>query len=249
MTKNIKTPKSVLAVFAHPDDMDFSSAGTIAKWAAKGADITYLVCTDGDKGSDDPKMTSRRLAAIRKKEQIAAAKILSVRECIFLGHSDGELAVDLNLKEQIVRVIRMKKPEVVITLDPAFLYSLTRGFTPTPSRGKVWGFINHSDHRAAGAAAMDAVFPLARDRLNFPRHERQGLPPHKVKMLFLVSFDAPTHWEDINHTMEKKLTALKAHKSQVDTDAIKRTQKRGAALGKKAGTRYAEGFKRINLSS
>ncbi|MEK7082240.1 MAG: PIG-L family deacetylase, partial [Patescibacteria group bacterium] len=91
MTKNIKTPKSALAIFAHPDDMDFSSSGTIAKWAAKGAEITYLVCTDGSKGSDDPRMTARRLAAIRKREQRDAAKILGVRDVIFLGHRDGEL--------------------------------------------------------------------------------------------------------------------------------------------------------------
>ena len=235
MTKNIKTPKSVLAVFAHPDDMDFSSGGTIAKWAAQGADITYLVCTDGGKGSDDPKMTSRRLAIIRKEEQIAAAKILGVRECIFLKHPDGELVANLKLKEEIVRVIRQKRPELVITFDPAFLYSLKRGF------------VNHSDHRAAGQAAMDAVFPLARDRLNFPHHEKKGIKPHKAKTLFLVSFDAPTHGEDISRTIEKKLTALKAHKSQVGPNALRRTRERGAALGKKVGMRYAEGFKRIEL--
>ena len=235
MTKNIKIPKRVLAVFAHPDDMDFSSAGTIAKWSAKGADVTYLVCTDGSKGSEDPGMTSARLAAIREKEQRDAAAILGVRDVLFLGHTDGELVADIKLKEEIVRVIRMKKPDVVITLDPAFLYSLTRGY------------VNHADHRAAGQAAMDAVFPLARDRLNFPQHEKKGIKPHKTPTLLLVSFDEPTHWEDISTTLEKKIAALNAHTSQVGPDGLKRIRERNAALGKKARMRYAEGFKRIDV--
>lgn len=238
MTKNLKTPKTVLAVFAHPDDMDFSSSGTVAKWAAKGSDITYLVCTDGSKGSEDPKITPRKLALIRKKEQLAAVKILGVKDVIFLGHRDGELVVDMKLKEAIARVIRQKKPDVVITLDPTFLYSTKRGF------------VNHSDHRAAGQAAIDAVFPLARDRLNFPHHEKQGLVPHKVRTLLLVSFDEPEHFEDITKTLAKKLKTLQAHKSQVPADSsfAKRIRERARMLGKKAGIQYAEGFKKIELS-
>ena len=236
MTKNIKTPKSALAVFAHPDDMDFSSSGTVAKWAAGGADITYLVCTDGSKGSEDPRMTRVRLAAMRKKEQEDAARILGVREVIFLGYPDGELIADLKLKEKIVRVIREKKPDAVITLDPAFLYSPERGF------------VNHTDHRATGHAAMDAVFPLARDRMNFPLHEKKGLTAHKVKTLLLVSFDSPNHWEDISATIKKKLMALRAHKSQVRGDALARIKERAKKSAKKVGMRYAEGFKRIDLA-
>lgn len=238
MTKNLKTPKTVLAVFAHPDDMDFSSSGTIAKWAAKGSDITYLVCTDGSKGSEDPKITPRKLALIRKKEQLEAAKILGVKDVIFLGHRDGELVVDMRLKEGISRIIRQKKPDLVITLDPTFLYSTKRGF------------VNHSDHRAAGQAAIDAVFPLARDRLNFPHHEKQGLVPHKVRTLLLVSFDEPEHFEDISKTFAKKLKTLQAHKSQVPSGSVfeKRIRDRARMLGKKAGMSYAEGFKKIELS-
>lgn len=238
MTKNLKTPKKVLCVFAHPDDMDFSSSSTIAKWAKKGAHITYLVCTDGSKGSNDPAMTSRKLAALRKKEQLKAARILGVKEVVFLKHRDGELVVDKRLKEDIVKVIRQQKPEVVITLDPSFLYSVKRGF------------INHSDHRAAGQAAIDAVFPLARDRLNFPRHEKSGLFPHKVKTLLLVAMEDPTHWENITQTFAKKLEALRAHKSQVAPDAVfeKRVRERAKRLAKNTGFKYAEGFKRIELA-
>jgi LmbE family N-acetylglucosaminyl deacetylase len=218
--------------------MDFSSSGTIAKWAKKGAVITYLVCTDGSKGSDDPKMTVKKLSLIRRKEQLTAAKILGVKDVIFLRHVDGELVVNKKLKEDISKVIRQKKPDVVMTLDPTFLYSTKRGF------------VNHSDHRAAGQAAIDAVFPLARDRLNFPHHEKQGLASHKVKTLLLVAMEDPTHCEDITSTFEAKLKTLKAHASQVTPDAVfeKRVRERSRIIGKKAGFRYAEGFKRIELS-
>lgn len=238
MTKNLKTPKTVLAVFAHPDDMDFSSSGTISKWAEKGADVTYLVCTDGSKGSEDPNITHRQLATIRKKEQLEAAKILGVKDVIFLKHRDGELIVDFKLKEDIAKVIRQKKPDLVITLDPTFLYSTKHGV------------VNHSDHRAAGQATMDAVFPLARDRLNFPRHEKQGLAPHKTATLLLVAFEGAEHFEDITNTIAKKLETLKAHKSQVSSDAAfeKHIRSRASEKGKKAGFKYAEGFKKIELS-
>lgn len=236
ITKNIKTPPSVLVVGAHPDDMDFGAAGTLAKWAASGTAITYLICTDGSKGSDDPAMTPRRLAAIRRKEQQDAAKILGARAVIFLAHPDGELVADRALKEEIVRVIRIKKPELVIALDPAFFYSLARGS------------VNHPDHRAAAEAAMDAVFPLARDRLNFPSHEKAGLASHKVKTLFMVSFDEPTHIEDISATLPQKVAALRAHASQVGEDAIARMRMRATLLGKMAHMRHAEGFKRLDLS-
>jgi LmbE family N-acetylglucosaminyl deacetylase len=236
-TKNITpVPARVLAVGAHPDDMDFSASGTIAKWAARGSHIVYLVCTDGSKGSDDPRQTPRRLAAIRKAEQRAAAAILGVREVLFLRHRDGELVADLKLKEEIARVIRTVRPDLVITMDPAFFYSLARGA------------VNHPDHRAAATAAVDAVFPLARDRLNFPQHEKRGLMPHKVPILLMTSFDEPTHVEDITGTMDKKIAALEAHKSQIGPDGIGRVRDRAAALGKRAGVRYAEGFKRLILA-
>ena len=237
MTKNITTPKIALCVFAHPDDVDFSSAGTLAKWAGKGSEIICLVCTDGGKGSDDPKMTSAKLAKIRMKEQRDAGKALGVKDVIFLGHRDGELLVDFKLKEDISKVIRQVRPDVVITTDPLFLYSTKRGF------------VNHSDHRAAGQAAIDAVFPLARDRLNFPHHEKEGIGTHKVKTLLLVAFDDAEHYEDITTTMTQKITALQQHRSQVrGGDFEKRVRERSKALGKKPGFAYAEGFKKVELA-
>lgn len=236
MTKNLKTPKSVLAVFAHPDDMDFSSAGTMAKWAAAGADITYLVCTDGSKGSDDPKMTSSKLARIRKAEQEEAARILGVKRVIILKHRDGELVADYALKGEVTKVIRQVRPDVVVTLDPTFVYSTKRGV------------INHSDHRAAGQAAIDAVYPIARDRLNFPQHEKAGLAPHKTKTVLLVSWEGAEHYEDISKTIDTKVAALAAHASQVPDGFDVWVRKRAAAVGREAKMRRAEGFKRIELS-
>ena len=236
MSKNVPTPKSVLAVFAHPDDMDFSSAGTMAKWAAAGADITYLVCTDGSKGSEDPKMTPAKLARIRKAEQEEAARILGVKRVIILKHRDGELLADYTLKEDITKVIRQVRPEVVVTLDPTFLYSTKRGV------------VNHSDHRAAGQAAIDAVYPIARDRLNYPHHEKAGLLPHKTKTLLLVSWEGAEHYEDISKTIDTKIAALAAHASQVPDGFEEWVKKRAAAIGKEAKMRQAEGFKKIELS-
>ena len=237
MTKNITTPEKVLTIFAHPDDVDFSSAGTLAKWSLQGSEITCLVCTDGSKGSDDPKMTSLKLATIRMKEQRDAGRVLGVKDVIFLSHKDGELFVDLKLKEDISKVIRLVRPDVVITTDPLFLYSTKRGF------------VNHSDHRAAGQAAIDAVFPLARDRLNFPHHEKEGIGPHKVKTLLLVAFEDAEHYEDITKTMSQKIKALQQHRSQVeDNDFEKRIRQRSKMLGKRPRFQYAEGFKKVELA-
>src|SRR3989304_9104279 len=180
----------VLGVAAHPDDLEFSASGTFARWAREGAKCYYLICTDGSKGSDDPKMTGAKLILLRKAEQKQAAKILGVKEVFFLDHKDTELVADLTLKKEIVRFIRKLKPDIVVTTNPTFIYSRERGF------------INHTDHRACGQATIDAVFPRARERLTFPELEKEGLTPHKVKTLYLTSFDDPTNTLDITDTFD-----------------------------------------------
>jgi len=226
--------KVVLCVAAHPDDLDFGASGTVAKWAKQGAACYYLICTNGCKGSDDPTMTEAKLIKIRRQEQIAAGKILGLKEVFFLNHNDTELIVDLNLKREIVYYIRKLKPEIVITMDPTVIYSS-------------FGFINHTDHRAAGQATIDAVFPLSRDRLTFPEQVRQGLMPHKVKTLYLTNFDKSTEIINISDTIELKLKALKEHKSQIGDAAITMVKGWAKQLGKKHGYPYAEGFIRLNL--
>src|SRR3990167_9988015 len=229
--------KVILAVGAHPDDMDFGVSGSIAKWASEGAIAYYLICTDGSRGSDDPKMTHKRLAEIRKKEQIDAAKVLGIKKVFFLDHTDTQLVCDLTLKEEIVRIIRTLKPDIVVTMDPTFYYSVGRGF------------VNHTDHRAAALATMDAVFPLSRDRLTFLNHEKEGLKPHRVEELWLVSFGRVGHLVDISKTFKKKIKALELHKSQFED--FKKIEKmmtgRAKMLGKTKKYKFAESFVRIKL--
>lgn len=225
----------ILGVAAHPDDLEFSASGTFARWAKDGSECYYLICTDGSKGSDDPEMTEAKLIALRKAEQKQAAKILGVKEVFFLDHKDTELVADLTLKKEIVRFIRKLKPDIVVTTNPAFIYSRERGF------------INHTDHRACGQATIDAVFPLARDRLTFPELEKEGLTPHKVKTLYLTSFDDPTNTLDITDTFDLKIKALKTHKSQIKESDLERFTKGSNLLGKKSGFEHGEGFIILDL--
>lgn len=228
--------KIVLGVAAHPDDLDFGASGTIAKWIKEGATVYYLICTDGSKGSDDPDMTFAKLIKIRRQEQIEAGKVLGLKDAYFLDHKDAEVMHhDINLKRDIVRYIRQLKPDIVVTIDPTLMYSTSMNF------------INHTDHRAVGLAAMDAVFPLARDRLTFLEHEKEGLRPHKVKKIFFINFDSFSTVIDITQTMEIKLKALKMHKSQVSPKALERIKKIDLMIGKKGHFKYGEGFNIINL--
>ncbi len=234
--------KIVLAVGAHPDDMEFGASGTVSKWIEEGATGYYLICTDGSRGSSDPTMTHERLAKIRRQEQIDACKVLGIKKVFFLNHTDTQLVADLALKEEIVRVIREVKSNIVITMDPTFYYS-------TKLIGWHSGFVNHTDHRAAALATMDACFPLSRDRLTFLEHEKEGLKPHKVDELLLVSFEKKDFIVDITKTFSKKIKALSSHKSQFDNfKAIeKRVTKRARMFGRTKGYRFAENFIRIKL--
>lgn len=234
--------KVILAVGAHPDDMDFGASGTIAKWSQEGAKVYYLICTDGSRGSEDPKMTHEKLIKIRREEQEKAAKVLRVKKVFFLNHIDTQLVADLQLKEEIVRIIRTVRPEIVITMDPNFYYSTDfyNGF----------GFVNHTDHRAVALATMDACFPLCRDRLTFPEHEKEGLKPHKVAELLFTSFDKRDFLVDISKTFDKKIAALSMHSSQFSDfkEVKKRVEIRARKWGKVKNCKFAENFIRIKLA-
>lgn len=225
----------ILAVGAHPDDIDFSASGTIAKWVSEGATAYYLILTDGSKGSDDRKMTSKKLVQIRKKEQLEAARILGVKKVFFFNYPDTQLVADHKLKEKISRLIKKLKPTKVITINPTILITDL-------------GFVNHTDHRAAGLATIDSVYPLARDRLTFPHHERQGLTPHKVKELYLSSFGTGNFISDITKTMPQKIEALKTHKSQVSEEVIERIKKWSKVKGNKSKPKYTETFVRLEFN-
>lgn len=201
---NLETgPKRILGIFAHPDDAEFFAGGTFAKWASDGSDITFVLATSGDKGSDVLDMTSERLAEIREEETKNAANVLGVKDVVFLRYKDGELFPNLELRRDITRLIRLKKPDVIVTLDPTRFWYGTRS-------------INHPDHRAIGAATLEAVFPTARDRLNFIELERdEGLLPHKCLTIYIAGAEDPTVKVDVTASIDTQVKSLVEHKSQI----------------------------------
>lgn len=222
---------SVMIVVAHPDDAEFSSAGTLARFVEEGFDVTTVVCTSGDKGTDRRDITSRELADMREAEQLEASRRLGVQQTEFLRGGDGELTPDLDLRGKVVRMIRKHRPDIVITHDPFRPYAL------------------HPDHRAVGTATVDAVYPTARDPLYFPEHLDEGFEPHKVAELWLYGSDAPDKFIDISATVDKKVESLKAHASQVGTAETlgERIRDRARDRGKDHGVEMAESFKVIRL--
>lgn len=233
------TPKVVLGVAAHPDDLDFGMAGSVATWAAQGADIYYLILTNGNKGSADHAAQPKALTECRRQEQREAARICGVKDVYFCDYEDGLLEVTPEVKKDIVRVIRRVRPEVVMAMDPTMIYNVEQGF------------INHPDHRAAGQATLDAVYPLARDHLSFPELDTtEHLAPHNVATVLLVNFDRTNYAVNITDTIEKKMAALAAHASQMPNLAATQTRMRSVAAqsGKDWGVQYAETFLRIDIA-
>ena len=225
----------VLIISAHPDDSEFGSAGSVGVWAAEGKEVYYLVCTRGDKGSEDPNMTSERLARIREDEQRNAVAAAGGRGVNFLDFKDGELTPSYQFREAIVREIRGVRPFTVVTHDPTVVYSDQS--------------INHPDHRAVGTAVLDSIYPTARDRLNFLQHEVEGLGSHKVKEVLLWGALEPNYWVDIAKTFDKKIAALSEHKSQFkDFDKLReRLSERARDVGAPQGMAMAEAFRRIDM--
>ncbi len=224
--------RRALVVAAHPDDADFGAAGTACLLAQAGWDVRYLVATDGSKGSDDPAFTADQLVTMRAQEQRAAAHLLGVRSVGFLGFTDGELVWGRQLMEAIVLEIRRFQPFAVYTHDPE----------PVIIRNS---FINHSDHRATGLATVDAVYPAARDRLNFPDQVAAGHAPHKVRELYLWGANEPNFEVDITAVLDQKIAALAAHDSQFDVDDAFLERMREAWRDEEG--RYRETFRRVVL--
>lgn len=233
----LPTPDRVLVVAAHPDDIEFGAAGTVARWVGEGAEVRYLLVTRGDKGSDDPAADVRALVAQREREQRAAAAEIGVTSVEFLDEPDGQVEPSLRLRERITHAIRAFRPEVVMTHDPTVLFV-----------NNEW--VNHPDHRAVGQVTVDAVFPTARDPLNFREHLDAGLEAWKVAELFLWSTNEANQLVDVADTLERKIDALRHHASQFRRfDEIARwVRRRSEELGERTGYRAAEGFRRVTLS-
>ncbi len=239
VTPHPLTPKTVLGVVAHPDDLDYYAGGSVAAFARQGAEVYCLVLTDGGKGSADRSMTSERLRDQRRDEQRKAAAVLGIKDIFFCDFPDSELENTKEVKREVVKAIRRVKPEVVVAFDPSVYYSAQLGF------------VNHPDHRAAGHAAMDAVYPLARDHMSFPELLADGYQPHNTATLLLIGAQAAdsTFAVDISETLEQKYQALAEHASQLSVQEMKEEIGRLASeAGEKYGYRYAESFVRIDIA-
>ena len=233
----LPTPERVLVVAAHPDDIEFGAAATVARWTGEGAAVRYLLVTRGERGSDDPNADPVAIAQVREREQRAAATEIGVEAVEFLDEPDGQVQATLALRERITYAVRAFRPEAVMTHDPTVLFV-----------NNEW--VNHPDHRAVGEATVDAVFPTARDPLNFREQLDQGVGAWKVAELYLWSTNEANQIVDIGPTLERKIAALAHHASQFRSfDEIARwVRQRSEELGERAGYRAAEGFRRVTLA-
>jgi LmbE family N-acetylglucosaminyl deacetylase len=232
---NFYIPESALIIVAHPDDVEFSCAGTLARWARAGTRLCYVLCTSGDVGIAEPGMTKERATEIREAEQRAAAEIVGAQEVVFLREPDGMLTATIELRKKLVREIRRFRPEVVISGDPTI----------------VWvgnDYINHPDHRAAATAALDAIFPAAGQPNLFQELEEEGLKAHKPRKVYVTGWEQDDIYVNVTETIDLKIAALRAHKSQMrDWDPEPSVKERAAERGKGKEMEYAEAFRVVTL--
>ncbi len=231
-------PQRVLAVYGHPDDPEISAGGTLARWADAGAEVHIVVTTRGDKGTNDPDADLDALVRTRVEETAWAAAVLGVRAHHHLEHPDGELVDDRELRKELVRFVRMIRPDVVCCPDPTAIF-----FGDS--------YVNHRDHRVTGWATLDAVAPAAANPHYFPELRDEGLDVHQVRAVYLSGTLEPNVWVDISATLDRKIEALFRHASQlVETGEWFREFLRESAVaaGRTVGVAYAESFRRIVLA-
>src|SRR5579875_1038084 len=234
------TASRILVIAAHPDDVDYGAAGSVAAWTSAGAEVTYCLVTDGDAGGFDDGVPREDIPAIRQAEQAAAAAAVGVTDLVFLGYPDGRLEVSMDLRRDLARVIRQVRPDRVVCQSPERNYDRI--------------FASHPDHMAAGEATLCAVYPDARNPYAFPELMAEGLGRHVVSEVWMMGTPQPNVWVDVTATFDKKLAALRAHVSQ-ETDREGRLEEwmrgwlsqQGRVAGLPEGT-LAEGFRRIDTS-
>jgi LmbE family N-acetylglucosaminyl deacetylase len=221
----------LLVVSPHPDDCEFGISGTVARLAKEGKETVYIICTNGDKGTEDRSLTPAKLAKIREKEELAAAKILGVKETVFLRYPDQQLEDCNEFRMDLCRQIRRFKPYVVATTDPHRKYT--------------W----HRDHRICGTVTCDAVFPYSRNYPAYPQLIKEGLEPHKVREMWFWGSDDVNLKQDITDTIQQKMDALKCHESQFDfNDEMRRRMMDFARINAKGESyEFAEAFHRVEL--
>lgn len=226
--------RTVLVIAAHPDDIEFSAAGTVAGWTDAGIEVVYCVATDGDAGGYDEAVGRAEMASVRRAEQFAAAKHAGVDDVRFLGYPDGRVEATLQLRRDLARVIRQVRPQRVVC--------------PSPERNYLRIGVSHPDHRAVGSAAIDAVYPDARNPFAFPELlAGEGLAAWAVSEVWLAAAPAPDHYVDVTHTFSRKIAALRAHESQTGhmdglEDMLRAWLGRAAARAGLPEGRLAEAF-------
>ena len=229
-----------MSIHAHPDDQEFTVGGTLAKWARAGCEIVTVCITSGGAGSNKytpPDMTREALVSIREDEQREAGRILGVKDTIFLDYEDGMLEPSIALRRELTRLIRRHRPEAVLTGDPTVRYYGTT-------------YMNHPDHRVAADVALDAVFPSAGTRLIFPELLAEGLEPHEVRQVYIHGAERPDTYVDIAETLDVKLAALRAHKSQMgEWDPAEMITQWAADQGRRRKLKAAESYRRMILQN
>ncbi len=237
MSTSFYVPESAMAIVAHPDDIEFSCSGTLARWASLGARISYVLLTSGDVGIATPGMTRAQAAEIRETETRAAAKIVGAAEVIFLRERDGMLQATLEVRKKLVREIRRFKPEVIVTGDPTVVWA-----------GE--NYINHPDHRAAAQAALDATFPAAGQPNLFEELAEEGLTAHKPRKVYVTVWDHADVFVNIESTIDQKIASLKAHVSQMgEWDPSEQIREWASTGARGKEMQYAEGFKVVTLEN
>ncbi len=232
-----KSPQKILIILAHPDDPEFFCGATIAKWVREGHQVVYWLLTCGDKGVNDQQVYLEKLCKTRYEEQKAAAAILGVKSVNFLDYPDGYLVPDLRLRRDITRIIRVEKPDILVTCDP-------ENFIVADSR------INHPDHRAAGQATLDAAFPAAGNPLFFPELlSEEGLQPHTVSEIWISLTQKPNISLDVTDFWDIKIEALTQHRSQVGDPLAfeERMRNRRTTDSSQNNPRYEETFRRVKF--
>src|SRR5215813_8678412 len=230
----------ILVINAHPDDVDFSTAGTVATWTDAGIEVAYCIVTDGDAGGFDPSVPRDQIAGIRRAEQTAAAKVVGVTVLEFLAYPDGRVEATLDLRRDLARVIRKHRPDRVLC--------------PSPERSYQRIGIGHPDHRAVGSATLDAVYPDARNPFAFPElRERESLAAWTVREVWIAGGPDPNHYVDVTETFPRKIAALRAHESQTGhmDDLTERIRTRLSLVAQQAGLpagRLAEGFRVLDTA-
>jgi len=219
-----------MAIYAHPDDAEFGMAGTVARWAKAGVEFTYCMVTNGASGSQDPDMTRERLRDVRAAEQREAARILGVKNVVFLDFEDGYLEPTIDVRRAVAREIRRYRPDVIFTMDPTTRYG--------------GGYVNHPDHIAAGEVVLRSINPDASTRQMLPElWQKERLEPHKPKALFLMAFGNPDTIVDVSDVVEIKMKALLAHRSQIEPESVDFIRGWMRETGKRKRYAYGEGFK------